>query len=46
MNAYHAKFMLYFEIHRMRRDGHSISQISKYLGINRRIVSSYLTMSV
>jgi transposase len=45
MNVYHAKFMTYFEIHRMSRDGHSISQISNYLGINRRTVSKYLSMN-
>lgn len=45
MNVYLAKFMTYFEIHRMYREGHSISQISQYLVINRRTVSKYLSMS-
>lgn len=45
MNVYLAKFMMYFEIHRMHREGHSISQISKYLVINRRTASKYLSMS-
>jgi transposase len=45
MNVYLAKFMTYFEIHRMHREGHSISQISQYLVINRRTVSKYLSMS-
>ena len=44
MNVYLAKFMMYCEIHRMSREGHSITQISKHLGLNRRTVSHYLTM--
>ena len=42
---YLAKFMTYFEIHRMHREGHSISQISEYLVLNWRTVSKYLLMS-
>lgn len=45
MNVYHAKFMMYFEIHRMHREGHSVLQISKHLVLNRRTVSKYLSMS-
>lgn len=46
MNVYLAKFMTYFEIHRMRhQDGHSISKISELLVLNRRTVSKYLAMS-
>jgi transposase len=45
MNVYLAKFIMYFEIHRMHREGHSISQISEHLVINRRTVSKYLSMS-
>ena len=45
MNVYLAKFIMYFEIHRMHREGHSISQISQHLVINRRTVSKYLAMS-
>ena len=45
MNVYLAKFMTYFEIHRMYRDGHSISRISEHLVLNRRTVSKYLSMS-
>lgn len=45
MNVYLAKFMMYFEIHRMHRQGHSISQISQHLVLNRRTVSKYLSMS-
>jgi len=45
MNVYLAKFIMYFEIHRMHREGHSISQISEHLVINRRTVRKYLSMS-
>lgn len=45
MNVYLNKFMVYFEIHRLHRDGLSIRQISKELVINRRTVSRYLSMS-
>jgi transposase len=45
MNVYLAKLMMYFQIHKMQRDGQSISQISNYLGINRRTVTRYLTMN-
>lgn len=45
MNVYLAKFMTYYEIHRMHREGHSISQISAYLVLDRRTVSKYLSMS-
>lgn len=44
MNVYLAKFMMYYEIHRMYREGHSITQISKHLVLNRRTVSHYLAM--
>ena len=42
---YLAKFMTYYEIHRMHREGHSISHISKHLVLDRRTVSKYLSMS-
>jgi len=45
MNVYLNKFMVYFEIHRLYRDGFSIRQISKELVIDRRTVSRYLSMS-
>ena len=35
---------MYHEIHKMSRQGHSISHISEYLGINWRTVSKYLKM--
>lgn len=45
MNVYLAKFMTYFEIHRMHREGYSNSKISEFLVLNRRTVSKYLSMS-
>ncbi len=45
MNVHLAKFMTYFKIHQMEREGQSTSQISKYLVINRRTVKKYLAMS-
>lgn len=45
MNVYLTKLMMYFQIHKMQRDDQSISQISKYLGINRRTVIRYLAMN-
>lgn len=45
MNVYLAKFMTYYEIHRMHLEGHSISQISEHLVLARRTVSKYLSMS-
>lgn len=45
MNVHLAKFMTYFKIHQMDREGQSTSQISKFLVINRRTVKKYLAMS-
>ena len=45
MNVYLKKFMVYFEIHRLCREGFSISQISEELVLNRRTVGKYLSMS-
>ena len=45
MNVHLAKLLMYFEIHRMRREGHSLSHISEHLAVNRRTVSKYLSMS-
>jgi transposase len=45
MNVYLAKMMMYYEIQRMSREGHSISQISDYLVLNRRTVTKYLSMT-
>lgn len=45
MNVYLNKFMVYFEIHRLFREGFSVRQISEELVLNRRTVSKYLSMS-
>ena len=45
MNVYLAKFMMYYEIQKRHRDNQSVSQISEFLGLNRRTVSRYLAMS-
>lgn len=45
MNVYLAKFIMYYEVHRMHLEGHSMPQISDHLGLNRRTVSRYLSMS-
>lgn len=45
MNVHLAKFIMYHEIHRMFREGHSAIKISKYLGINKRTVLKYLSMT-
>lgn len=45
MNVYLNKFMVYYEIHRLSRQGFSIRQISEELVLNRRTVSRYLSMS-
>lgn len=45
MNVHLAKFIMYHEIHRMSREGHSAIKISSYLGINKRTVLKYLSMT-
>ena len=45
MNVFLSKFMMYYKIHQLHRDCKSISQISKYLVLNRRTVTRYLAMS-
>jgi len=45
MNAHLAKFIMYFEIHRMHREGHSNSKINELLGIHRRTIRKYLSMT-
>lgn len=45
MNAHLAKFIMYYEIQRMHREGHSQSKISDALKLNRRTVRKYLSMS-
>lgn len=44
MNHYVNQIMTYHEIHKLHRQGHSISYISDYLGMNWRTVKKYLSM--
>lgn len=37
--------MNYYEIHKLHREGHSMSHISEYLGMNWRTVKKYLAMN-
>ncbi len=44
--ATHRKWMqIHQEVHRLHRDGHNISQISRTLQIDRKIVRKYLSMA-
>ena len=36
MNARLAKFLMYYEIHRLKREDHSVRKITELLGLNRR----------
>jgi len=45
MNAYLTKLMMYHEIHRMSREGLSVSQICRTLVLNWRTVKNHLSMS-
>ena len=45
MNVFYHKLMMYYEIHRMYREDYSVSKISREMGMNRRTVKSYLSMS-
>jgi hypothetical protein len=45
MNVHLAKFIMYHEIHRMYREGHSARKISNHLGVNKRTVLKYLSMT-
>jgi transposase len=45
MNVYYDKFMTYFEIHRLDREGFSARQISEHLVLDRRTVRKLLSMS-
>jgi hypothetical protein len=44
MNKYLNKLIMYHEIHRLDREGHSISYIANYLVLNWRTVKKYLSM--
>ncbi|MEO6732232.1 MAG: DDE-type integrase/transposase/recombinase [Ferruginibacter sp.] len=45
MNAYLTKLIMYHEIHRMDREGLSVSQICRALVLNWRTVKNHLSMS-
>jgi transposase len=45
MNVHLAKFIMYYDAHKLNRDGYSVSKISQLLGLNRRTVAKYLAMS-
>ncbi len=45
MNKYLTKLIMYHEIHKLKREGHSIAFISRHLVLNWRTVSQYLMMS-
>jgi transposase len=45
MNVHLAKFIMYHEIHRMAREGHSARKISKYLVLSKGTVLKYLSMT-
>jgi len=45
MNAYLTKLMMYHEIHRMSREGLSVSQICRVVLLNWRTVKNYLSMN-
>lgn len=45
MNVFLSKWIMYYEIHRMYREDYSVSKISRELLLNRRTVTSYLSMS-
>lgn len=45
MNAHLAKWIMYHEVHRMHREGYSISKINDLLGLHRKTIRKYLAMS-
>ena len=45
MNVFLSKWIMYYEIHRMNLEDYSVSKISRGLLLNRRTVTSYLSMS-
>jgi transposase len=44
MNAHLAKWIMYHEVHRMHREGYSISKINDLLGLHRNTIRKYLSM--
>jgi len=45
MNRYQNKLFMYYEIHRLHREGMSITQIAKYIVADWRTVKKYLSMN-
>ena len=45
MNAYQTKFMVYYEVHRMNREGYSVSKICRTVLLNWRTVRKLLSLS-
>lgn len=45
MTVHFIKFIVYYETHKLDREGYSASKISELLGLNRRTVVRYLAMS-
>jgi len=45
MNVHLAKFIMYYEVHRMHREGYSISKINDLLGLHRNTIRKYLSMT-
>ena len=45
MNAHLAKWIMYHDVHRMRREGYSISKINSLLGLHRSTIRKYLAMN-
>jgi len=44
MNAHLAKWIMYYEVQRLHREGHSISKINYFLGLHRNTIRKYLSM--
>jgi transposase len=45
MNKYLNKLIMYHEVNKMKREGHSISRIAEFLGMNWRTVKKMLSMN-
>ncbi len=45
MNVHLAKFMTYYEIHRLHREDLSVRKISNHVGLHRNTIRKYLSMS-
>jgi transposase len=45
MNKFENQWIMFHEIHKRKREGHKISQIAKFLVMDKRTVKKYLAMS-